>query len=158
MVTSGISPETQALIDLICRQMEDYQFCNQTFHHDLVEPFTDEVGLTRVATLEAQYNATNTFKYITDELIPKEKDPTQLHNYQICATAYGILKKSFDLAYDAFNKGDYQGMENYERITPRAIASCVTTFRVAPPTLDERNREMRILLTMAVVTGSLLLK
>ncbi|KAJ8439232.1 hypothetical protein Cgig2_030167 [Carnegiea gigantea] len=156
MVASELSPATQAMIDLICRQMEDYQFCNQTFNHDLIEPFTDKVGFTRVAILEAQYNATNTLKFIRDELIPKEKDPGQLHNYQVCESAYDTLKESFDQAYDAFNRGDYQGMQNYERGTPKAIASCVTTFKVPPGALDERNREMRILLTMAVVTSSLL--
>jgi len=139
--------------------MEEYQFCNQAFNDNLPQPNTDKVGLTRIAIVESQHNATNTLEFIRG-LIPKEHDPAQLNHLTVCDNAYAIVKQSFDQAYDAFNHGDYRGMQSYERITPRALASCVTIFEVPPTTnenpLNERNREMRILLTMAIVTGSLI--
>ncbi|XP_074318817.1 uncharacterized protein LOC141655645 [Silene latifolia] len=145
------SPRTRNTIEHICRSMEDYGFCYKTFHNILPEPDADNKTLTRITIIEAGKNVTNTLAFINSH-IPTEKDPNQHMHYVVCQNAYQILQSSFKSALD-----DYRGMAQYERDTPRVQASCTTIFSIPPFTenpLNERNREMRILLTMAIVTSS----
>ncbi|KAB5534708.1 hypothetical protein DKX38_017794 [Salix brachista] len=41
--------DSQDLIDEVCRQMEDYGFCNRVFHENMESPEIDHVGLTAIA-------------------------------------------------------------------------------------------------------------
>ncbi|KAK9292745.1 hypothetical protein L1049_020725 [Liquidambar formosana] len=63
---------------------------------------------------------------------------------------------SFQQASQAFDAGDYRSVYKDEQGTPRAAAGCVTIFETPPQPpnpLNERNREMRILITMAVISA-----
>lgn len=109
--------------------------------------------------MEARKNASNTLGFIRAQ-IPGVKDESELNYYKVCENAYLTIKQSFDQAFDAFIKGDYTLMASDQRITPRVQANCVTIFTMSSVSenplgsLNERNREMRILITMAIITAS----
>ncbi|XP_021853307.2 uncharacterized protein [Spinacia oleracea] len=159
MVASEATRETQTKIDSICRSNEDYGFCNKVFQADIQQPDMDYVGLTKITIMEARKNASNTLGFIRAQ-IPGVKDESELNYYKVCENAYLTIKQSFDQAFDAFIKGDYTLMASDQRITPRVQANCVTIFTMSSVSenplgsLNERNREMRILITMAIITAS----
>ncbi|KAL9355940.1 hypothetical protein Peur_049193 [Populus x canadensis] len=158
--TLSEAQDSQVLIDEVCRQMEDYGFCNRVFHENMKSPSIDYVGLTAIAMDQTITNATNTYEYILGLL--KNTTDQSLRNVLVaCENAFGIVKSSFGAALQSFNRKDYDDMFKLERVAPRAQASCETSF-TAPPSppnpLAERNREMRILITMAIASGKEILK
>ncbi|KAG6773060.1 hypothetical protein POTOM_020314 [Populus tomentosa] len=158
--TLSEAQDSQVLIDEVCRQMEDYGFCNRVFHENMKSPSIDYVGLTAIAMDQTITNATNTYEYILD-LLRNTTDQSLRNVLVACENAFGIVKSSFGDALQSFNRKDYDDMFKLERGAPRAQASCETSF-IAPPSppnpLAERNREMRILITMAIVSGKEILK
>lgn len=56
--------ETEDKINTLCRQMEEFGFCSQTFHENLKGASTDYIGLTKIANNRAIINATNTLGYV----------------------------------------------------------------------------------------------
>jgi len=158
--TLSEAQDSQVLIDEVCRQMEDYGFCNRVFHENMKSPSIDYVGLTAIAMDQTITNATNTYEYILGLL--KNTTDQSLRNVLVaCENAFGIVKSSFGAALQSFDRKDYDDMFKLERVAPRAQASCETSF-TAPPSppnpLAERNREMRILITMAIASGKEILK
>ncbi|XP_022156377.1 uncharacterized protein LOC111023283 [Momordica charantia] len=148
-------PETEERINRVCRQMEEFGFCSQTFHENLKGP-TDYVRLTQIAKVEAIINATRTLRYIT-KLLAFVSDPALKNNLIVCENAYDIMNKAFLEGIKYFFQRDYRSMVNAERIAPRAEASCSVIFGTPPERsspLVERNREMRILIAMALVSAS----
>ncbi|XP_057515579.1 uncharacterized protein LOC130797104 [Amaranthus tricolor] len=156
MVASAASkanPETQRRIDNICRSNEDYGFCNKVFQRDIPQPDVDNFVLTNITIVEALMNASNSLEFIRAQIAAVENDPVRLIYYKVCEDAYSILKQSFELAFQAFKKGDYKEVQSNERESPRVQARCVTIFTLTQHnTMNERNREMRILITMALVS------
>ena len=51
---------TEARIDTLCHQIEEFGFCSQTFHQNLKGGSADYVGLIQIATNQAYSNVTNT--------------------------------------------------------------------------------------------------
>ncbi|XP_038889347.1 uncharacterized protein LOC120079261 [Benincasa hispida] len=148
--------ETEAKIDRLCRQMEEFGFCSQTFHANLKGWSTDYTGLTQIANNQAYINVTNTLGYI-EQLLATVSDLAMKNDLIVCENAYRIVKEAFGEGIRLFSQGDYRGMLNSERIAPRAQASCDSIFSTPPAKqspLVERNREMRILIAMAIVSGS----
>uniref|UniRef100_A0A6N2LUH1 Pectinesterase inhibitor domain-containing protein n=1 Tax=Salix viminalis TaxID=40686 RepID=A0A6N2LUH1_SALVM len=152
--------DSQDLIDEVCRQMEDYGFCNRVFHENMESPEIDHVGLAAIAMEQTITNATSTHEYISDLL--RRTTEKSLRNVLVaCENAFGIVESSFGAAMQSFHRKEYEDMLKLEHVAPRAQASCETSF-TAPPSppnpLAERNREMRILITMAIVSGKAILK
>ncbi|KAF2307334.1 hypothetical protein GH714_026417 [Hevea brasiliensis] len=59
-------------------------------------------------------------------------------------------------ALRSFNQQDYDSMIKYERVTPKAQGGCDACFNTPPipaNPLADRNRQIRILIAMAIVTG-----
>ncbi|KAB5534709.1 hypothetical protein DKX38_017795 [Salix brachista] len=99
-------------------------------------------------------------EYISDLL--RRTTEKSLRNVLVaCENAFGIVESSFGAAMQSFHRKEYDDMLKLEQVAPRAQASCETSF-TAPPSppnpLLERNREMRILITMAIVSGKEILK
>ncbi|KAJ6380414.1 hypothetical protein OIU76_016975 [Salix suchowensis] len=123
--TSTEAQSTQDLIDRVCRQMEEYGFCNNAFHENMRTPETDYVGLTAIAIDLAIKNASNTYDYIS-LLAENTTNPS--------------------------TKGAYMASEHD---IPRTQANCEARLST-PPTpnpLADRNRQMRMLIAMALVSG-----
>lgn len=149
---------TQDLIDKICRSVEDFGFCKQTFVQNLPFPTADIVVLTHITILQASSNATNTLDFIRYLLTNTTTDDEALKNALTeCQYAYRLVAGSFQNAFVSFAGKDYDGVLDSERDTPRVQASCATTFDTPPNPINplvERNREMRILITMAVIAAT----
>ncbi|TYK17674.1 putative invertase inhibitor [Cucumis melo var. makuwa] len=148
---------TEDRINRICRQMEEFAFCSQTFHQSLKGGSADYIGLTGIANNQAYTKATSTFGYV-EELLRSVSDPTLKNALIVCENAYKVVKDAFGEGIQSFAQREYRGMLNAERIAPRAQASCTSIFSTTPPPkqnpLSQINREMRILIAMAIVSGS----
>ncbi|KAJ4826153.1 hypothetical protein Tsubulata_022924, partial [Turnera subulata] len=105
--------------------MEEYGFCNKVFKDNLRAP-------SRFCWSNNNNNA----------LIA-------------CENGYRVVQKAFQEANGFFQRHDYDSVRKSETIAPRAQGSCDTTF-ITPPApaspLVERNRQMRILIAMALFT------
>ncbi|XP_022946902.1 uncharacterized protein LOC111450843 [Cucurbita moschata] len=146
--------DTEDRIDNLCHQMEEFGFCSQTFHENLNGP-TDDIGLTQIAIFQAQANASKTLRYI-QELLPTITDPALKNGLIVCENAYKTVNEALQEGIELFFKKDYRSMLNVEKIAPRAQASCNMIFSTPPEKqglLEERNREIRILIAMAIVSG-----
>lgn len=153
-LSTGTDPGTQELIERICRQMEEFGFCNKTFNENLESPSANLVDLTRITVEQAVTNATNTHDFIL-QLLKNVTSAADKNALIACENSYNIVLKSMQDARVAFNSKDYDSMITSERVTPRAEASCEITFRTPPAPLNplfDRNRQMRILIAMALVT------
>lgn len=149
---------TQDLINYICYQMEEFGFCSKTFNENLPSPSTNIVGLTKITIDQALKNATNTYKFI-ENLLKNTTNPAVKNALIVCEKGYKIVKHSFQKASREFEGQDYENTEKSEQGTPRAQGSCETSFEIPPyPSnpLVERNRQIRILIAMALVTADLL--
>lgn len=147
-------PAMQPLIDKICRSTEDYGFCNNVFNENIGAHPKDMKGLGEIAQLQALYNATNTHVFILKlvDTVPPGPVKTVLDE---CVNAYSVVSNQFQQGLLQFEQGKYQDALDTERITPRAQSSCSSTFSTPPypkNPLVERNREMRILIAMAITT------
>ncbi|GKV01506.1 hypothetical protein SLEP1_g14056 [Rubroshorea leprosula] len=155
---SSADPQTQELIDKICRQMEDYGFCNQTFSANLKSPLTDLVGLTQITIEITIQNASNDFVY-AKSILDRATDPHMIKVLTECVKDYQAIRGSFIKAMRSFMLRDYKGMLNYELPNSKSVALCQEGFSSAKPgpnpyiVLIERNRQLRILIAMSVVTG-----
>ncbi|XP_062145871.1 uncharacterized protein LOC133853862 [Alnus glutinosa] len=147
---------TEDLINKICRSVEEFGFCKQTFMENLLSPEADIVDLTHITILQSSNNATNTLDFIRN-LVANATDEGLMNALVECENAYRLVAGSFQNAFVSFTQKDYDGVLVYERGTPRVQASCATTFDTPPnpfnPLVD-RNRQMRILITMAVVSAT----
>lgn len=149
---------TQALIERICREMEEFGFCSKTFNENLKSTSTDIIGLTQITIKQVLRNASNTHDFIV-RLVQTTTDKAFRKALIECENGYHIVLQSFQQAYDEFKGGEYGSMLQLEYITPRAQSSCEINPETLPSPanpLIERNREMRILIAMAVVTGDIL--
>lgn len=145
------------MINKICRSVEDYGFCKQTFDDNLLSPVADVVDLTHITILQSSSNATNTLDFIRYLLRNMTNDDALKKALTECEDAYRLLAGSFQNAFLFFNSKDYDSVLFIERGTPKVQASCTSTFNTPPNPfnpLDERNRQMRILITMAVVAAT----
>ena len=147
---------TQQLIDKICRQMEEYAFCNDTFNQNLKGPTADIVALTQITIEQALSNATNTHSFIVG-LLKNPNDPAEKNALITCKNAYRLVMSSFSQAVVSFFEKDYTSMLQSEKPAPRAQASCTTIFNTPPHPpnpVGDRNRQMRILIAMALAAGN----
>ncbi|GAB2215147.1 hypothetical protein Droror1_Dr00019524 [Drosera rotundifolia] len=150
--------QTQKLIDTICRQMEQYQFCNHTFNNNLNSPSASPVDLTKVTIDQSLANATGTLDFI-HLLQLGNKDPDMGNKLSVCENVYSIVSAVFHEAKGDFDEQRFREMVEVERKSVRPQSSCITMFQSPPDLgnpLEVRNTQMRILITMAVVTGSLM--
>ncbi|GMJ01742.1 hypothetical protein like AT1G09360 [Hibiscus trionum] len=146
----------QALIDKICRQMEEYAFCNNTFNQNLKSPNADITALTQITVEQTLNIATNTHTLITG-LLEKATDPAVKNALTTCENAYHVVMDSFQHAATAFFEKDYNSMFQSEKSAPRAQASCTTIFNTPPNPpnpITDQNTHARILIAMAIVAGT----
>ncbi|MFQ6635188.1 hypothetical protein Gotur_010621 [Gossypium turneri] len=146
---------TQQLIDKICRSVEEYAFCSNTYNQNITGSSANITALTQITIEQALTNSTNTHSFIFG-LLSNTTDPVKKNALTTCENAYRLVTSNFNEATMHFFEGDYGSMLDSERRSPRAQESCIAIFST-PPTppnpVADRNRQMRILIAMAVVTG-----
>ncbi|KAF4346062.1 hypothetical protein G4B88_001059 [Cannabis sativa] len=155
-VTQQASPQTQETIDKICYRVEEYGFCNQAFNENLPSPDTDLVGLTRITIDLSTLNATNTLDFV-QRLLANTTDSGQKSALEACEDGYNVVLRCFEDAKVDFNMKDYRSVALDEYVAPRAVGNCVVNIPPFNEELYERNREMRILIAMSLVTAYTLL-
>ncbi|PKI76101.1 uncharacterized protein LOC116207618 [Punica granatum] len=160
-VLGNTDPQTQGLIDRVCHQMEDYGFCNNVYQAQLKGGSSDMRGLAQIAQEQAQNNATQ-IRFSIMDLLGRTTDQSLKDALTECQTAYNTIIDQFQQAWFYFSKLEsYQEVLNLEKITPRLLGSCISSFDTPahpPNPLVEQNREQRILITMALVSTSFLTK
>ena len=148
---------TEDKIKRICRQMEEFEFCSQTFHQNLKGGSADYIGLTEIANNQVYTKASSTLVYI-EQLLRSVSDPTTRKALLVCENGYYAVNEAFVEGIRWFSQKYYKEMLNVERRAPSAQASCTSIFTTTPPPkqnpLFQINREMRILIAMAIVSGS----
>ncbi|KAA0048110.1 putative invertase inhibitor [Cucumis melo var. makuwa] len=149
--------ETEDKINRICHQMEEFEFCSQTFHQNLKGGSADYIGLTEIANNQVYMKASSTLVYI-DQLLRSVSDPITKNKLIVCEKGYYVVNEAFVEGIQWFSRNYYKEMLNAEKRAPRAQASCTSIFSTTPPPkqnpLFQINREMRILIAMAIVSGS----
>ncbi|XP_038993960.1 uncharacterized protein LOC120117832 [Hibiscus syriacus] len=147
---------TQALIDKICRRMEEYAFCNDAFQQNLKGSTANITALTQIAVEQTLSSASDTHEFIVG-LLKNATDPAEKNALITCENAYNNVITFFQQATTAFNQEDYKSMLQAEQPAPRAQASCTTIFNTPPNPpnpVGERNTHTRILIAMSVVAGT----
>ncbi|KAB2005869.1 hypothetical protein ES319_D11G301800v1 [Gossypium barbadense] len=126
-----------------------------TFNQNIKGSSVNITALTQITIEQALNNSTNTHSFIFG-LLSNTTDPAEKNALTTCENAYRLVTSNFNEATMHFFEGDYGSMLDSERRSPRAQESCITIFST-PPTppnpVADRNRQMRILIAMAVVTG-----
>lgn len=164
IITPFIQPafsdlETQELIEKICRQCEDYGFCNRIFNENLKTPTTDVEGLAQITVEQSLYYATNTYIFVK-KLIANTSDAAVRDHLRVCDNSYNAVLNLFQEAFRSFDLKDYRSMMAYEWDTQRAAATCDAIFSADSLSIDQlirRNQKMRILIAMALQTSSILI-
>ncbi|KAK8520216.1 hypothetical protein V6N13_031321 [Hibiscus sabdariffa] len=110
---------TQALIDKICRQMEEYAFCNDTFNRNLKGSTADIAALTRIAIEQTLSASKDTHDFVVG-LLDKTTDLAEKNALTVCENAYFIVTDCFKQASAAFAQKDYDSMLKVEHQAPRA--------------------------------------
>ncbi|XP_021824989.1 uncharacterized protein LOC110766042 [Prunus avium] len=86
------------------------------------------------------------------------KENLKSPNADIVALTQITIERATDNAtktHDFIRQKDYDSVQRYETVTPRAEASCEDSLSTPPNTqnpLTNRNRQMRILIAMALVS------
>ncbi|GMJ11188.1 hypothetical protein like AT1G09360 [Hibiscus trionum] len=146
---------TQSLIDKICRRMEEYGFCNDTFNQNLKGSTADITALTQIAIDQTLIASKDTHEFVVG-LLNKATDPAEKNALTVCENAYSIVINLFQQASAAFSGKDYDSMLDVENQAPRAQASCTTIYNTPPNPpnpVGDRNTHARILIAMSVVAG-----
>lgn len=100
-VSSSAAPETPELIDKICRQMEDYGFCNQVFQHWLRAPLSGLVDLTQITLETTTENASNNFMFV-QAMHDHSTDPNGKSALDECMSQYEVITDAFTEAIRLF--------------------------------------------------------
>ncbi|KAI4313609.1 hypothetical protein L6164_026572 [Bauhinia variegata] len=146
---------TQDLIDIVCRQTEDYGFCNQIFHQYLKSPVTDMIGLAQITVEQSLELSTLTRNFIAYNLLPMAATPGAKKLLYDCKASYEKVMSYFQFAAIAFFSKKYEAVYRMEQMAPRALVGCI----VEPPPpypfnkLVGLKKQMRVLLSMAVICG-----
>ncbi|XP_022846298.1 uncharacterized protein LOC111369044 [Olea europaea var. sylvestris] len=153
--TLGDDP-TQALINKICRQTPDYEFCTNVFNKNLHSPITNAVGLTQIALTRSLENSTNTRIFIQKkEASEKNKEMRDL--YEICNAGYRAAMEVLINAALEFASRNYRIMLNFVSESEKPISDCQKIFSgIIQIGLKERNRQMEILISMTLASGRLI--
>lgn len=152
----GDAASTEVLINAICMPLQgDSEFCKGVFHEILRGGGTDSHGLAYLVQKAATLNATLNGIYILKEL-EKPTDKATKNALSECKDAYDLIVSQFQQGYSAFMGSKYQDTYFYDQKAEAPRKSCETTFKIPPvPPVDlmaERNRQMGILITMALST------
>ncbi|KAK4429578.1 hypothetical protein Salat_1258400 [Sesamum alatum] len=148
---------TQDLINQICRQTSDFGYCNDILNRNLPTPSTDLVGITKLTILLTLSNAKDTKIYL-EKAEAAEKNATRRQLYAGCADDYYQVEvKMFVAAYDV-GRGEYKGMVENLQASSRLVILCQNALGDLVYDVRERNRKLRVLLTMGLYEGSLLTK
>ncbi|XP_010480397.1 PREDICTED: uncharacterized protein LOC104759128 [Camelina sativa] len=144
---------TEALINSICVENEDYGFCSKTIHEKLKAPTATLQELTGLISHTATDQANDTYVFI-DNILRQWPDPKK-NRLKTCHAVFKRETTSFLEIRFLFSKREYERMVKIIFSTAKILDRCRTEFLVPPykDPLTEKKRVMRILITMSAVSG-----
>lgn len=146
----GIDHDTQTLIDTVCRQTEDYGFCNKVLGDNIHAEQTDMHGLAQIALSQGTQSVTSTY-IESSRLYKTETDPKYKQYLKACGDAYGVIEVFYQDGLGLFAGSQYEKLYAEMRKAPAAQEPCFSV--TGQQALTERNREARILIAMGITTA-----
>ncbi|XP_071722216.1 cell wall / vacuolar inhibitor of fructosidase 2-like [Rutidosis leptorrhynchoides] len=143
-------PQTDELINKICRSTEDYGFCYKVFHENMKSPSTDIVGLARITIDQAKNNASDNLNFV-GTLARREPDDKQHYLLMQCVYGYFQTLGTFQLASIYLNRRDFEKTLSAFWNAPFQLRNCMSLFSMT--LIGARNEQMRKLMGMAILTG-----
>ncbi|KAG7596407.1 Pectinesterase inhibitor domain [Arabidopsis suecica] len=145
---------TEALINSICIENEDYGFCNKIIHEKLKTPTATIKELTSLIIYTTMAHASDTYIFI-DNILRKWPGPKEMSGLKTCHAVYKRETNSFLEIRFLFSKGEYELMDEAILSTAKILEECRGDFLIPPykEPLLEKKRVMRILITMSAVSG-----
>ncbi|XP_010462605.1 PREDICTED: uncharacterized protein LOC104743194 [Camelina sativa] len=145
---------TEALINSICVENEDYGFCSKIIHEKLKAPTATLKELTGLIFHTATDQANDTYIFI-DNILREWPGPKKKNCLKTCRAVYNRETTSFLEIRFLFSKGEYERMVKIIFSTAKILDRCRTDFLIPPykDPLIEKKRVMRILITMSAVSG-----
>ncbi|KAK3428942.1 hypothetical protein EUGRSUZ_E00366 [Eucalyptus grandis] len=158
--TLAYGPRTQEQIDTICRQMEDYGFCNKCFSEHIFTPDADMTALAQIAIEQSLANASNTL--ILAKKAWRDATDQELVGYlKTCIDGYLQTLDLIENADRVFGSKNYRtvliNFLNSAKVQATQCGQYSNKHGIQNP-LYEYNREERILVTMGVATADSLLR
>ncbi|KAL7099492.1 hypothetical protein ACP275_09G087400 [Erythranthe tilingii] len=153
--SSAPDATTQALINNICGQTDNFKDCQRSFYGDLYSDTMDAKGLTQVALALTLESASDTRIYLqkaqSDE---KRQDVKNL--YRICITQYLSLISNFENASLAFAEEEYKLMISDIEPCERFVNSCQLVMGTKVADLGAKNLHTKVLVRMSLISGRLI--
>ncbi|KAK4436743.1 hypothetical protein Salat_0008200 [Sesamum alatum] len=144
---------TQARINAICRQTDDFNYCRGVFNGHLPGDVVDVKGLTQIAIRQTLIYASDT--QIVIKRLEARNNSSELKNLlKICEVGYGIIVDQFGTANLDFAKGDYRSMLFDVEKCPRYVNDCIFVLSGRVPELKVKNSQALVLVRMSIVSGT----
>ncbi|KAI3464607.1 hypothetical protein Pfo_021270 [Paulownia fortunei] len=147
-------PKTQALINQVCRTTSDFGFCYDILNRNLVSPVTDLVGLTKLTIGLSLSYAKDTETFI-QKAKAAGKDPLLQRLYAGCESNYHEVVGYMEGARYDLNRADYKSMVALLQLSSKPIILCQNAIGDVVFQMREKNRQMRVLLSMGLYEGGL---
>lgn len=148
-------PTTQELINRICKQTIDFNFCNRSITSQLIRKRTSIKTIAKLTAAKAWINAIETLDNIEGSLLPKAKDRRDKTEFDACRKAYRLVDAHLDNALKYLYLRDYRFMRAYQALALMNISMCRTSF-FHPTPMVYANWNMRILTDMAIYASKIL--
>ncbi|KAG8379592.1 hypothetical protein BUALT_Bualt07G0104900 [Buddleja alternifolia] len=146
--------DTQALINNICRQTDDFKFCRYVFSKH-VNPNTNPIGLTRIALSVTLQYASSTLTFLQRSQAA-EKDKNVKNLFTICEEGYQELINEFKDANSALARSDYSSAVFDVEKCDRFVNDCESVLGSTVAKLSVKNSHAGVLVKMAFVSSGLL--
>ncbi|ESQ35933.1 hypothetical protein EUTSA_v10009592mg [Eutrema salsugineum] len=146
---------TQELINSICIESEDYDFCNKIIRKNLKTPTTNLKDLTYLIFLISIEYASDTYIFIGN-IMRQRPGPEEWNHLDTCLAVYNQETNIFLNVRTEFFLDEYDRMIKDILSTTNILRRCRTDFPIPPNKnnpLIEKNRVMKILTTMSAVSG-----
>lgn len=157
LISPSVSdPQTDSLINQICRQTADFAFCSDVLTKNIVSPNTDLAGLTRL-TIKLSLNYANDTKIFIQKAKANEKNLKLQQLYDVCESNYQQVVGFMEGANFDVGRADYDSMVNLLKLCGKPIIFCQNAIGDAVLAMRDRNRHVRVFLTMGLYEGSILL-
>ncbi|KAL0342235.1 UNVERIFIED_CONTAM: hypothetical protein Scaly_1886100 [Sesamum calycinum] len=145
---------TQARIDDICRETDDFNYCRGVFNGHLPGDVVGIRGLTQIALTQTLIYASDTQIFIR-RLEASRNGSSELHNLlKICEVGYGTIVDGFGTANLDFAKGDYGSVVFEVGKCERFVNDCIFVLAGRLPEMKVKNLHAKVLVRMSVVSSS----
>ncbi|KAK8711469.1 hypothetical protein V6N13_146751 [Hibiscus sabdariffa] len=122
-----------ALIQSICKDSQDVQFCNTIFETDPRSATADLHGLALIAISNTILEIQDTLSRIPGILSQLRRNPLGKKRLIICQSDYNNSLKKFQSAFSSTSKNAYWDAINYIRDGTNVVIDCHNNYRRGGP-------------------------